>query len=287
MLISVVIRSRNDNAFIARTMNMLLKQRLLPGHELELVNIDNQSLDGTAEQILKLNPQGIHLGWPVGEYMPGAVLNYAISRSHGEVVVFNNSDAVPLDEDYLEKLIAPILDSRADAVFAQQVARPGARYLVRKDYERAFGDGEISRHWRHFFSLASAAVRRDVWEAQRFNEQFLYSEDVEWSWRLKKRGFRVMYVAAARVEHSHNYDFRGTARRFYNEGVADRLIFGDRRTWLRSFFMPLCRELSRDFSYLTCHSARLQDYGELWYRVVQRRYYHSGWRHAESAGWWR
>lgn len=287
MKVSVVVRSRNDIMTIEKTLERLRAQRLPPGWELELVNIDNQSLDGTADVVRRLNPDGVVLSWPVGEYMPGAVLNFAVGQSQGKIVLFNNADAVPDSEEYVANLMAPLLEGRADAVFGRQTPRPNARCLVRKDYERAFGDGRIASHWKHFFSLAAAGVRRSVWSKNRFREDLLYSEDIEWSWRLKKRGFRIQYVENARVEHSHNYTLRQTAKRFYNEGVADLMIFGGKPSWLRGFLLPFLGECRRDIVYLARHDAPLGAYRELWYRFVQHENFYQGRRRAAEYGWWR
>ena len=62
----------------------------------------------------------------------------------GDVVVFNNSDAVPCDQHWLEALVRPLLSGRAVFAFANQLPRPDATMLVRKDSERAFGDGTVS-----------------------------------------------------------------------------------------------------------------------------------------------
>ncbi len=268
--ISVIVRSCNDIAWIRRTLESLKHQRLPEGCRLELVTIDNTSSDGTAEVIAKLNSDGVRLNWPRAEYVPGKVLNAAIAHCSGEVVVFNNADAVPLSADYLATLTAPLFDGAADAVFARQEPRPDARPLIRKDYARAFGDGEVSRRWKHFFSLAAAATRREVLQREAFREDLQYSEDIEWSYRLKCHGGRILYVPAAAVEHSHNYTLAQTARRFYNEGIADARIFGGKRGFFRAFLLPWGREALRDFAYLANGRALAALPRESCFRLVQR-----------------
>ena len=67
---------------------------------------------------------------------------------------------MPLDERWLESLVAPLKAGAADATFANQLPRADATALVRRDYLRAFGDGRAAATWPRFFSLASAAARR-------------------------------------------------------------------------------------------------------------------------------
>ncbi|MDD3119637.1 MAG: hypothetical protein PHQ27_10695, partial [Victivallales bacterium] len=150
------------------------------------------------------------------------------------------------------------------------VPRPDARPLVRKDYERAFGNGGIAATWPHFFSLASAAAPRELLLRQPFNEQLQYSEDIEWSYRLKQQGGRIAYVPDAVVEHSHNYTGTEVWKRFYNEGRAEYVIFGPRRNWVRGFFLPWLAESIRDIVYLFRHREAAAIPAGLLYRWRQK-----------------
>ncbi|MBP5181455.1 MAG: glycosyltransferase, partial [Lentisphaeria bacterium] len=214
-LVSILVRSRNDEAFIGRTLEAILSQEC--SVPFQVVCCDDASTDGTGK-IIQSFPGVKLLPRPEGEYRPGERLNYMIRNCDGEIVVFNNADAIPLDRHWLSSLIAPLLDGSADAVYANQLPRPDADFLVRKDSLRAFGDGRTAAKWRFFFSLASAAAgRKDLLEHP-FNETIRYSEDVEWAHR---RPIRIVYAATARVEHSHNYTLKELKKRFYGEGVAD------------------------------------------------------------------
>jgi rhamnosyltransferase len=168
-------------------------------------------------------------------------------------VVFNNADAVPLDENWLSELVRPLVGSRVPVFsFANQLPRTDAQALVRKDSERAFGDGKVQSTWRFFFSLASSATWRQNLVDVPFDEEIQYSEDVEWAWRNSRREkdpVRIVYCPDSRVEHSHNYTLRELAKRFKGEGVADRVIYGERPSFWRELFSA-GRETLRDWAYL-------------------------------------
>ena len=268
--LSVIVRSCNDIAWIRTTLERLKTQHLPDGWRLELVTIDNASDDGTAQVLEEMNADGIRLHWPRGKYVPGKVLNAAIAHCSGEIVIFNNADSVPMTQDYLEKLAGPLARDEAEAVFARQEPRKDARPLIRKDYERAFGDGKIAAGWKHFFSLAAAGTRREVLVQEAFREDLQYSEDIEWSYRLRRHGGRIVYVAEAMVEHSHNYTLKQTAKRFYQEGVADGRIFGGECSLLRTFLLPYGRETLRDAAYLAKNGKWCQMPYESCFRLVQR-----------------
>jgi len=266
-LVSILVRSGNDEKFIGATLRAIFAQESsLP---FEVLCCDDASTDRTAEVIASF-PGVTLLPRPEGEYIPGRRLNYMVKACRGDIVVFNNADAVPQGKNWLKNLIAPLLDGRADAVYGNQLPRPDAKCLVRKDNLRAFGDGRIAAKWRFFFSLATSAVwRKDLLEHP-FDENIRYSEDVEWAHR---RDIRIVYAPEARVEHSHNYTLAQLKRRFYGEGKADAEIFGS--------VPPLWRELAsafreslRDTAFLLTHPAGLLELPLSPVRRFIQRYYH-------------
>ncbi len=229
-LVSILIRSRNDEAYIGETLKAIFDQKCpLP---FEVISCDDASTDRTPEIIASF-PSVRSLPRPEGVYMPGARLNYMVKPCRGDIVVFNN----------------------ADAVFGNQLPRADAHYLVRKDNLRAFGDGKIAKTWRFFFSLATSAIPRDELLKHPFDESMRYSEDVECA---PRRPIRIVYAADAVVEHSHNYTLSELKQRFYGEGYADGRIFGDRPALMREL-AAAAMETLRDTCFLLKHPGGLAE----------------------------
>ena len=200
-------------------------------------------------------------------------MNKAINKAEGEIIVFNNSDCIPVNEDWLGNLIKPLLAPDADkisAVFCNQLARPDAFALVQKDNARAFGDGSILATWNHFFSLASSAASRKKLLEHPFREDLQYSEDIDWAWRMKQLNFEVHYVADAAVEHSHNYSFSELKKRFYNEGRAEGQIYAEKKSFWRGFVVSCMAESGRDIIYLLKNGKLLALPRAIVYRMIQR-----------------
>jgi rhamnosyltransferase len=61
-----------------------------------------------------------------GEYFPGRVLNRACAEARGQVLVFQNSDAVPLGAGVLGALVAALDTPRVAAAIPRQLPRPVA-----------------------------------------------------------------------------------------------------------------------------------------------------------------
>ena len=247
--VSILMRARNDEALIGRALKAVFAQKT--DLKFEVVVCDDASTDRTREVAARFPVRFFER--PAGPYKPGRTLNPLVRAAKGDIVVFNNSDAVPLDERWLDELVKPLLaGSRHVFAFANQLPRADAQALVRKDNERAFGDGKVQATWRFFFSLASSATWRQNLLEVPFDEDIQYSEDVAWAWRNSRREVdpvKIVYCPDARVEHSHNYTLKELAKRFRGEGAADRVIFGDRPSLLREL-VSAARETLRDWAYL-------------------------------------
>ena len=245
--VSVLVRAYNDEALVGKTLSRIFAQWPSP---FEVIVCDDNSKDRTREVAAKFPVRFVER--PAGPYKPGRTLNALVREAKGDIVVFNNSDAIPCDSHWLEELVKPLLAERRAFAFANQLPRPDATMLVRKDSERAFGDGKVQATWKFFFSLASSATWRQNLIDVPFDEEIQYSEDVEWTWRNSRRKadpVKVVYCPASRVEHSHNYTLRELVRRFRGEGAADREIFGDAPSLMREL-MGAARETLRDLAYL-------------------------------------
>ena len=246
--VSVLVRAYNDEALIGRTLRGIFAQKV--DFAFEVVVCDDNSTDRTREIAAQFPVRFFER--PAGPYKPGRTLNALVGDAKGEIVAFNNSDAIPLDDQWLAELVKPLAAAKSVFAFANQLPRPDAQALVRKDSERAFGDGRVQAAWKFFFSLASSATWRQNLIDTPFDEAIQYSEDVEWTWRNSRRAdnpIKVVYCPDAHVEHSHNYTLRELAKRFRGEGVADRAIFGDSPSLVREL-VGAARETLRDWAYL-------------------------------------
>lgn len=257
---SILVRAHNDEAFVERTLEAIFAQQgAIP---FEVVVCDDASTDRTREIAARFPVRFVDR--PDGPYKPGRTLNALVRAAKGDIVVFDNADAIPQNRDWLANLTRPLLAGGGRSVFsfANQLPRPDATALVRKDMERAFGDGRVQATWRFFFSLASSAAWRAQLLETPFDETCICSEDVEWTWRNSHRPadpVRVVYCPDALVEHSHNYTLRQLARRFRGEGADARRIFGDRPSLARAL-AAAARETLRDWAYL---ARRPRNWGEV------------------------
>ncbi|MDD3915157.1 MAG: glycosyltransferase family 2 protein [Bacteroidales bacterium] len=240
--VSIVIRSRNDAPFIKQVLDKISEQNF---SDYEILIFDNASTDGTREIIDHYN--NIRLFFiQNGSYIPGKVLNLAFENCLGNIIVYNNSDSIPLDRFWLEELIKPLLNQQAQASYARQVSRPDAFPWVKLDYSRAFPDAPLSNT---FFSMVSSATTRTTLEQFPFNPKITYSEDIYWAKTLRDNGLKIAYTPKSIVEHSHNYSIEQVQKRFYGEGYADGQIWKKTQHFY-PFTKGLLGGIFRDFFWL-------------------------------------
>jgi GT2 family glycosyltransferase len=85
-----------------------------------------------------------------------------------------------------------------------------------------------------------------------FREDITYSEDIDWTYRARQKGFAIAYAKDSQVYHSHNYTLSQFAKRHRGEGRAEARIF----TWskweqscVRYSLLPWLRQIKSDYFY--------------------------------------
>lgn len=273
--VTVIMRTKNSDWVVHHALAALFSQTY---RDFELVVIDSGSTDRTLEiladyphRLIQIRPE---------EYFPGPVLNLGASHARGELLVFQNSDGVPLDAHVLARVVAAFDDPTVEAALARQLPRPEARGWVRREYAASFPDAEATAPWITL-SMPFAAMRRSVWERHPFYEEAWASEDTEWGLRARRRGARIAYVRDACVMHSHDYTLRqGYGRRFV-EGEADAFLHewpGVAPVWttLRRTVSGVARDLRADVG------APRELFPDVARRVVDGLAYYRGLRHGLS-----
>lgn len=160
--VSVIMRCKNSDWVIAQAISALFSQTF---RDFELLVVDSGSTDRTLEIVKEFPCKIIEI--EAKRYFPGAVLNMAIKETTGDIIVFQNSDAVPLCQHTLERLVSAFNSDEIKAAFTRQIPRPEAKSWVRRDYTVSFPDKENTPSWITL-SLPMAAMRRSVWEKHPF-----------------------------------------------------------------------------------------------------------------------
>jgi rhamnosyltransferase len=268
--VAIIMRAFNEMPHVQRSLAMLECQTF---RDFDLYAVDSGSTDGTLQTLkAACGDAGVKQIAPE-DYMPGKVLNDAIAHTHHEIIVLLNADAIPLSNDWLERLIAPLLDGRADATFSRQVARNDARFIVAYDYQRAYNPAKIAPG---FYSAVACAFRRDLWDTLKFRERG-YAEDTIWARECLKAGSRILLAAESEVEHSHNYTLKElfAKKRRQARALAESKSLEPN---LVAETYVCCREMIRDFCYALFRLKPATIPYNLAYRVAAHAGMHKGLR---------
>ncbi|HEY7336777.1 MAG TPA: glycosyltransferase [Bryobacteraceae bacterium] len=124
MLLSILIPVYNERAVAERSLSLVLAAPLPENIECELVIVDDCSTDGTSDilrRIAEAEPRIRLFRHPVNRGK-GAAVRTAIEKAEGDFCLVQDADMEYDPTDY-PKLLRPLLDGHADAVF-------GSRYLA-------------------------------------------------------------------------------------------------------------------------------------------------------------
>src|SRR5438876_7955977 len=123
MLLSILIPVFNERTVVERSLSLVLAAPLPKDVERELVIVDDCSTDGTSAILDRLAERDsrIRLFRHPANQGKGAAVRTAIQKAEGDFCLVQDADLEYDPSEYV-RLLKPLLDGRADAVF-------GSRYL--------------------------------------------------------------------------------------------------------------------------------------------------------------
>jgi rhamnosyltransferase len=231
-VISVVIPTKDGGADLARCLDAIARQQV--ASEVEVVVVDSASTDGSALRARRLGARVHEIS--ADEFHHGRTRNLGAGLARGEILVFTSQDAVAADERWLARLTSPLADPEVAGVYGRQLphadASPPERYFLDFLYgpeprvQRLAG-GDDPTFEATLFSNVNSAMRRHMWAEYPFDERIIMSEDQEWSRRVLRAGYGLVYEPAAAVHHSHAYSLASAFRRFFDSGVSAERSYVD------------------------------------------------------------
>lgn len=113
---SIVILTNNSSGIVNRLVDAILAQDF--DHEYEVIFMDNSSTDDTVAY-LEQTPfkRKTILNVPVGEFSHSGTRMRAAKLAKGTYMMFFTDDIIPLGNDFLKNLAAPLLEGKAAAAY--------------------------------------------------------------------------------------------------------------------------------------------------------------------------
>lgn len=214
MNLSIIIVNFNTRDLLRNCLTSIFNQK---GVEYEVWVVDNASRDNSIQMVkndfpkVKLIKNSQNIGFAKGN-------NVALRQAQGEYLFLLNSDTI-LKEETLSRICGFLKSNPEVGILGIKILNPdgspqtsvGKFYNLGNAFLMLFG-GEKLGFLRDspnkvtevdWVAGAALIVRREVLEKAGFLDEnlFMYMEEVEWCFRVKKTGFRVFFYPEAEVVH--------------------------------------------------------------------------------------
>lgn len=185
------------------------------------------------EKILKKRDNVVVRHLSKMEFDHGRTRRWGVKKSNADYFICMTDDAMPANEYLVEELLKPLLDKKAEFSYARQLPNEDCGIIERftRDFNypaesciKSKDDLERLQIKTYFFSNVCAAYTRRLYdELGGFAECAIFNEDMYFAAEAIDAGYRIAYVADAKVYHSHNYKNMMQFHRNFDNGVSQAM----------------------------------------------------------------
>jgi lipopolysaccharide/colanic/teichoic acid biosynthesis glycosyltransferase/glycosyltransferase involved in cell wall biosynthesis len=216
--LSVIVPAHNADGTIAECLGALLVQNGFSlGQDYEIILVDDGSTDQTAQIAEDL---GVHV---IRQHNagPAAARNAGVEHAKGELIFFTDSDCIP-NSDWLIQMATPFQNPSVIGVKGAYLCREKNRVARFVQQEFAYKYHALAKLPQiDFIDTYSAAYRKSIFiENGGFDIRFPVPsvEDQEFSFRLARKGYRLVFQPSARVYHRHDLNLKQYFQRKWGIG---------------------------------------------------------------------
>lgn len=262
--VSILIPTMNGEGDLVRLLPALRAQRVVGGFE--IVALDSESDDGTLDLLREFRVR--HETIARADFAHGSARNRLGTMARGEILVFLSQDALPVGNDFIEVLTAPLERVGITGTWARNLPHPTDDALTARSLlssgessdetrlvELASGEcladlSPLDRMLRTRFNNVASSMSRASLDRFPFPE-VAFGEDSAWAASVLGAGLKLMYVAEAEVLHAHRYGPKSAFKRYEQDARFMREVHGwVARPHLFSALKGLAYELREDFRFL-------------------------------------
>lgn len=253
MKASIIIRTYNEEKKLGECLRAVCSQKT--SFPFEVIIVDSESTDRSVSIAKRFPTKIVHMR--KAEFTPGRASNIGCVAASGDYIAFLSGHSVPARECWLETLIRNFGSPDIAGVYGRQIPFPDCNPWEARLLSEEWPTKRHVQTDNPFFSLANAAIRKDLWEKIHFGEEDSVTEDQAWVRDAQRLGYGVAYDPEVVSFQSHAMGHVQACKRFFKEIRGLCMIHGP--FIISKFFSDMPRTVARDIAFI-----RERRYGERW-----------------------
>jgi glycosyltransferase involved in cell wall biosynthesis len=231
---SIVIPTKNEAKYLPRVIDSLLNQDY-PPEDMEILIVDGRSTDNTRDTVEKYRKRfpSVRLIDNPQIYTVFA-FNAGIMNATGDIIFFVGAHT-EYSPNYVSTVVKYIREGKAECVGSVACTLPGDDTLMAKSIAAVlsspFGVGNSymrtgQKTIRYADTASCSGYDKQVFEKiGHFNENLIYSQDIEFNQRLRKAGMRILLVPEITSYYYARPDFASFCKHNFRNGLWSILPF--------------------------------------------------------------
>ena len=262
---SIVIRAHNEQAHLSLLLEGIRKQTV---RDVEILVVDSGSTDGTLEVAAHYPVRVLHI--QPHAFTFGRSLNLGLAEAHAEIAVIASAHVFPVYPDWLEQLLQRFDDPRVALAYGRQRGADSTRFSEHQIFAKLYPSLSSVCQDPPFCNNANAAIRRELWQEHRYDEELSGLEDLEWALWVQRRGHCVAYSAEAEVIHVHQERAAQVYNRYRREAMALKRIRPEEHFGMRDCLRLFFRNIASDARFARQEGIFRRVAAEIvWFRWMQ------------------
>jgi MoaA/NifB/PqqE/SkfB family radical SAM enzyme/GT2 family glycosyltransferase len=247
MDISIIVPSYNRKERLWRCLDSIFSQDF-PKDKYEVIVIDDGSCDGSPELLEELTREHSNLRYfSQPRKGPAAARNFGMRQVQADIIGFTDNDCI-LAKDWARRMVeAHRACETASAIGGlTKVESSNIKAVV----SQFLSDGAIhvdinGKKEVVFFPTCNVSLKKGFIKNEEFNESFSLpaGEDLDFFWRLFKKGHKYIYIEDIEVFHDCHSNFKSFLKQAYSYGRGNYLVQHLHRD------QPLLKELNTDNNF--------------------------------------
>ena len=157
-----------------------------------MILVDSGSIDDTVAIAQAHGAEVVHIS--PAEFSFGRALNLGCAAASGDILVIVSAHVYPLDEKWLDLLVAPFERPEVGLVYGGQTGDSRSHFSELELLRTWFPDVSDDDQQTPFCNNANCAVRAEAWRALPYDETLTGLEDLDWAKRALAAGWKLVYA---------------------------------------------------------------------------------------------